>query len=244
MSNSKIRYMPLWADYLDLFLDEELSDEEVGQLLRIMLRFYYQGEEPKSIPKALKCCWVLLKNNLLQAKESYLIAVENGRKGGRPKKVKPTETQQNPEVTQPNPKKPIQEQEHKQEQEQEQKQEHNKNIDTRCSPPSEGFAQGSKNLPKSFGEFGWVKLTETQHQKLSSLMGNQELEACIRYVDELTQSTQNVNRWKDWNLILRRCYRDRWHKEATHRRNNPVPEVSGQLGAAELEAIQRVLQEN
>jgi hypothetical protein len=60
MQSTKVRYMPLWADYLELFLDEELSDQEIGQLLRIMLRFYYLEEEPETVPKALRCCWVLL----------------------------------------------------------------------------------------------------------------------------------------------------------------------------------------
>ena len=61
-----------------------------------------------------------------------------------------------------------------------------------------------------YGQYGWVKLTDEQYKKLLSDLGETELKRCIAYVDEAAQSTGNKNRWKDWNLVIRRCHRDRW----------------------------------
>lgn len=96
----------------------------------------------------------------------------------------------------------------------------------------------------SFGEFGWVKLTQTQYDQLESKMGPEELNRCITYVDELAQSTGNRSRWKDWYLILRRCHEKGWHESGVRSTKQDIPKgASGVLGEAELEAIARVLKD-
>ena len=97
---------------------------------------------------------------------------------------------------------------------------------------------------QSFGEFGWVKLTASQYDKLLERYGYEELHRCITYVDEAAQSTNNRNRWKDWYLILRRCHENRWHETKPPHRKAEIPKgASGFLGEAELEAIARVMQQ-
>ena len=96
-----------------------------------------------------------------------------------------------------------------------------------------------------YGEFGWVKLTDKQYEKLLQDLGEKELRRCIRYVDESAQSTQNKNGWKDWNLTIRKCSRDRWGldrkeqkpKQFTTAENYQAPE---QIDAAQLEKIKAV----
>lgn len=61
-----------------------------------------------------------------------------------------------------------------------------------------------------YGEYGWVRLTDEQYQKLLKEFGPAEVERCIRYVDESAQGNGNKNRWKDWNLIVRKCHREKW----------------------------------
>lgn len=63
---------------------------------------------------------------------------------------------------------------------------------------------------KKYGDFGWVKLTDEEHNRLVNDLGKAEVERCIRYVDEAAQSTGNKNKWRDWNLTIRRCSRDGW----------------------------------
>ena len=62
----------------------------------------------------------------------------------------------------------------------------------------------------AFGEYGWIKLTDEQYQRLVEKMGIKELERCITHIDEMAQSTGNKNKWKDWNLVLQRCHREQW----------------------------------
>ena len=62
----------------------------------------------------------------------------------------------------------------------------------------------------AFGEYGWIKLTDAQHNKFIADFGESEFNRCVTHIDESAQSTGNKNKWKDWNLVLRRCQRDKW----------------------------------
>lgn len=72
-----------------------------------------------------------------------------------------------------------------------------------------------KSIAHACGEYGWVKLTDEQYTKLEQDLGEEELLRCIRYVDESAQQTGNKNKWKDWNLVIRKCNRDGWGKTNT-----------------------------
>ena len=74
-----------------------------------------------------------------------------------------------------------------------------------AAPTSAGAATRHKH-----GAHGWVRLTEEEYARLIDDLGEEELTRCIDYIDESAQSTGNKNRWKDWNLVIRRCSRDRW----------------------------------
>lgn len=63
---------------------------------------------------------------------------------------------------------------------------------------------------KKFGAYGWVRLTDDEYARLLDELGEAELQRCIAYIDESAQSSGNKNKWKDWNLVIRRCSRDRW----------------------------------
>lgn len=73
------------------------------------------------------------------------------------------------------------------------------------------------------GEYGWVKLSDDQMNRLVTDLGESEAKACIRYVDESAQQTGNKNKWKDWNLTVRKCHREGWHKKsgATAHKRSP-----------------------
>jgi predicted phage replisome organizer len=61
-----------------------------------------------------------------------------------------------------------------------------------------------------YGEYGWVLLTLEQHARLLADLGPEELSRCIKYIDESAQSNGNKNKWRDWNLVIRRCSREGW----------------------------------
>ena len=72
--------------------------------------------------------------------------------------------------------------------------------------------EGGKSAPArhAHGQYSWVKLTDDEYARLLADLGEAELARCIAYVDESAQSTGNKNKWKDWNLTVRKCHRDGW----------------------------------
>lgn len=63
---------------------------------------------------------------------------------------------------------------------------------------------------RKYGQYGWVQLTEEQYACLLADLGPEELSRCIKYIDESAQSNGNKNKWRDWNLVIRRCSREGW----------------------------------
>lgn len=78
-------------------------------------------------------------------------------------------------------------------------------ADKSSAAPSE-----NKPVKHKHGEYGWVLLTDEQYSRLVADLGEIELARCIAYIDESAQSTGNKNRWKDWNLVLRKCSKNGW----------------------------------
>lgn len=77
-------------------------------------------------------------------------------------------------------------------------------------PPPPPDPQPPKPARKSFGRFGWVKLTDEEYNRLLNDLGEAEVKRCIAYVDESAQTTGNKNKWRDWNLVVRKCHREGW----------------------------------
>ena len=75
-------------------------------------------------------------------------------------------------------------------------------------------------------------ITDEEMDRLTRDLGPDELARCITYVDEAAQTTGNKNKWKDWNLVIRKCSKGRWGLERT-----PAPaggtRKSASQGAAE-----------
>lgn len=87
--------------------------------------------------------------------------------------------------------------------------EEDKELDIDTSSKGSAPAK-SKIIKHSHGEYGWVKLTEAEYDRLLKELGADELARCIRYVDESAQGNRNKNKWSDWNLVVRRCHREGW----------------------------------
>lgn len=88
----------------------------------------------------------------------------------------------------------------------------------------------SFSLAGEYGQYGWVKLTDSQYASLLKDLGGEELDRCIQYVDESAQSTENKNGWKDWDLIIRRCSRDKWGTPDTLKKEELRPDFSWRTG--------------
>lgn len=110
---------------------------------------------------------------------------------------------------------------------------------------SEAPANAKKRPKKSFGQYGWVRLTDEEYAAIVTSLGRDEAERCISYVDECAQGTGNKNKWRDWNLVVRKCSRDGWgkHLQGSYQRKERPGDIHGctGLGQAEMEAIAKVL---
>lgn len=244
MMDRKTKYMPVWGRYVKIF--DKLSPEELGELVHAMIHYHFDGTEPE-LSGVLAAYWDFLQPDLDYAQASYEKKVESGRKGGkrsgevrRKKKeieADGSEVKQNEQIT-------------RTESETisitESKSGTVSKTETEsdgCSAPADAGLSLSK---RAYGEYGWVKLTDRQYRQLQAKMGEEALQDCIRYIDRSAQSTDNRNRWKDWYLILTRCYEEGWYcpHQPSYQSKPPIPMgASGHLGEAELEAIRRVLSE-
>lgn len=64
-------------------------------------------------------------------------------------------------------------------------------------------------LPR--GKHGYVRLTDDEYNRLVADFGAAEVARLIACVDEKAAITENKNRWKCWNLVIRKAQREGWH---------------------------------
>lgn len=228
MEEITVSYLPLWNRYLDMFERARLTDAQIGTLVRVMMNYQFRNQVPEEMDQVLDTFWCVVEQDLKRAKLQYLNSVKNGKKGGRPRKNPPAEET----YTHENPEKPKT----RTRTESTSKTESRERTKTAASTAAEDLSV----CENAYGEFGWVKLTDREHDQLEQQMGAWELNRCIAYIDRSAQTTNNRNHWQDWTVVLRRCYEERWHDTAS--RNAPVPAgASGHLGEAELEAIRTLM---
>ena len=100
----------------------------------------------------------------------------------------------------------------------------------------------TKQTKKAFGEYGWVKLTSDEYNRLLNDFGEAEVKRYIACVDESAQRTGNKNTWRDWNLVVRKCSREGWglDRQSQYKRNQA--NTPRQLDEDEQEAIRRMLE--
>jgi len=62
-----------------------------------------------------------------------------------------------------------------------------------------------KEPKKKYGQYGWVKLSDAEYQRLVDEFGERVASHYITYVDESAEQTGNKNKWKNWNLTVRKA---------------------------------------
>lgn len=157
---------------------------------------YGTEEDIDSLPDMAAIAYELIKPNLDASRKK----AENGKLGGAKKQSK-SKSEANDKQEQTENKK-EKEKENKKENKIEREKESYIDSERKRSAPSR----------ESFGQYGWVKLTEEEHNRLINEYGLSEVQRAIAYIDESAQSTGNKNKWKDWNLVVRKCIRDGWGK--------------------------------
>lgn len=91
----------------------------------------------------------------------------------------------------------------------------------------------TKIMRHKHGEYGRVLLSTAEYERLINDLGAEEAERCIACVDELAQEKNNKFKWHDWNLVVRKCHREQWHKKQIQ---EDTPHTSYDMGEFEERA--------
>lgn len=182
-----------------------LSDEEAGQLWRALMRYSATGEQPELGPSAMMA-FDFISADIDSSKASYSEKCRRNAENGF-KRTQATASDRLPSVATASGRyQTVGKTKTKTKSKTETKTE----TKTKTNSPNGENGAPAKEAEKSFGTFGWVKLTDSDYNRLINDLGEAEAKRCIAYVDEQAQSTGNKNKWRDWNLTVRRCHRDGW----------------------------------
>lgn len=182
--------------------------ESRAQAYDAICAYALYGQEPNldSFSDFSAIAFELIKPNLDSSRKK----AENGKAGGSKKQNKSKkEANKKQEQTE-------NEKENKIEKEKENKIE----IEKECEYNNTPIIEKVEKI--KFGEYGWVKLKPEDYSRLISDYGESEVKRAIRYIDESSQSCGNKNKWKDWNLVVRRCIREGWGARQKQKDNGNI----------------------
>ena len=199
-----IPYIKIFSDELEAL--DPFSDEEVGRLFRGMLR-YMNGLDP-ALEGNERFAWGMVKTRLNAQKKAYEKKVEsvtNARTARADTRQIINKSEINMESdsnqSEINMESDSNQSEISMESGQEKRREEKRRKEKTREEPK-----------KTYGEFGWVKMSDSDYNDLIADYGPEEVNRSIKYVDELAESTGNSRKWKNWRLIVLRSCRDGWGK--------------------------------
>lgn len=167
---------------------EPYGDAECGRLLKAMLDYSITGEAPE-LSGNERFIWPALRDRIDKDRENYESKCKQMQANASRSKQMEADASKSKQM-------PA---------------DASKSIPTTTTTTTATTTKSpTESIAHVRGEYGWVKLTDDQYSKLLQELGQEELDRCIRYVDESAQSTGNKNKWKDWNLTVRKCHRDGW----------------------------------
>lgn len=180
--------------------------ESRAQTYDAICAYALYGQEPSldSFSDFSAIAFELIKPNLDSSRKK----AENGKAGGSKK--------QNKSKKEANKKQEQIESENEDKKEKENKIE----IEKECEYNNTPIIEKVEKI--KFGEYGWVKLKPEDYSRLISDYGESEVKRAIRYIDESSQSSGNKNKWKDWNLVVRRCIREGWGARQKQKDNGNI----------------------
>lgn len=66
---------------------------------------------------------------------------------------------------------------------------------------------------KKYGKFKRILLTDEEYKRLNEEFKDNFIDKQIKYLDEYIQSNNNKNKYKDFNLVIRKAIRENWFKK-------------------------------
>lgn len=213
-----------------------LPKEQAGELFQAMLD-YQCDEDVRIEDPSMMAIFSMLRESIDKHNEAYekkrLAQIENGKKGGRPKKQSVSEeSEKNPWVsveTQENPQKAVRVMD--------------KDIEKKNSP-TESKKKAAPTKHKH-GEYQHVLLTDDQYQKLVADYGQEDADGGIQAVDAYCE--EHGKTYSNYALTVRKWGIDRFResrdgKRASpqyHNRYNDFPQRNNDYKQIEEEWIRR-----
>ena len=71
-------------------------------------------------------------------------------------------------------------------------------------------AEKSEDKATKYGEYKWVKLTDSELQKLIEKYGRELTARAIEFIDLQAEKTKNRNGWKSWSAVIHNAIRNNW----------------------------------
>lgn len=207
-------FQPSFADALRL-----LDDADRLAAYDALVAYAIDGVDP---PAGTAGAIVALMRPLLDANAAkYDAAVENGKKGGRPRKENPKETSGKPNG---NPAETI-----------------NKNKNIKEKKTLTNVSVKEKSAPRSaLGAYKHVLLTDSDLVRLDDDFGHDTVKEAIKIVDEYCQTSGK--RYKDYNLVLRKWGIPEAQKKRASPRGNQFTAMK--TNVYDFGALERELVEN
>ena len=93
---------------------------------------------------------------------------------------------------------------------------YNINLSTDKKPYIEVSAHSTERVEKAedkatkYGEYKWVKLTDSELQKLIEKYGRELTARAIEFIDLQAEKTKNRNGWKSWSAVIHNAIRNNW----------------------------------
>lgn len=208
----------LYTDLLEIV--EVLSNEQAGLLFKTVLR--YVNDLNPEIPKEIQLAFIPIKQSLKRDLEKWEdIKIKRSEAGKKHKGNQYTLEQDGTNGTSV----PTMEQNGTNGTDNVNV---NVNDNVNVSVNVNDSVNNNKSLSKpkpvkhKYGTYGWILLTEEQHQKLEEEYGTDKLQQYINNLDEYIQQSGNKNKYKDFNLVLRKSIRENWsiHKNTNFTSNN------------------------
>lgn len=217
--------------YYDLLEQlKDFTDEQFGKITRAMIKYDRDGIEPQFNDIEIRLAFNILKPTIDRNKQEYKEKCDKNRENIN-KRWKKQDTNEYDCIRMNTNYTDIDIDKDKEID----KDNNKKEIDKEKVEQSPTHTQSFKEEKHKYGEFGWVKLTDTEYKRLASEFSN--IDEIIDGVDKYVQMTQNKNKYKDWNLVIRKAIREQWSciksSQKTFQRNYSEKEFDGLVQSVE-----------
>ena len=185
---------------------KNIPKEDQLEVYNAICEYSFSGNIPETLTGVAKAMFILMKPNIDNANARYKASVENGKKGGRPKKIKTQEKPNNNlDKTQEEPNGNLND---------------NYNDNYNVDDYYNYNVNKDDNKKISFGEYKRIKLTQKQYNNLCDEFNKDFIDNQIMLLDEYVQSNNNKNKYKDFNIVIRKSIRENWFNKGGNNNKN------------------------